>query len=158
MLIRKRLKANIQKWLLEEGFKIEVAPNPKATYGFVATDPNGLKTIVFQPKLRNDLVIALLVLNVDEVQQSQLQGMEDKERHAFLWNIRFGLLKMGVEFGGLSFPIKMVEVSAQIYYDGFTKDTFMRRLADARRAFLFITWSFDEKFGEPKPKSDLMYR
>lgn len=153
-----KVKENIQKWLLEEGFKIELQPNDKTLFDFLATDMHGIKTHVIQPTLKPDQVAIIAVLNIDENQQSTLKAMENKERSRFLWDLRFGLLNSGVGFSPISIPFKALEISKPIYYDGLTKDAFMEKLFDVRAALMFVFWTFDREFGEIKPKSDLMIR
>lgn len=153
-----KVKSNIQKWLLEEGFKIQSQPNDKTLFDFLATDMNGIKTHVIQPTLKPDQVVIITGLNIDENQQSTLQAMENKERLRFLWDLRFGLLNLGVGFSPISIPFKALEISKIIYYDGLTKNAFMEKLFDVRTAFMFVFWTFDREFGETKPKSDLMVR
>jgi len=153
-----KVKSNIQKWLLEEGFKIQSQPNDKTLFDFLATDTKGIKTQVIQPTLKPDQVIIVIGLDIDENQQSTLQAMENKECLRFLWDLRFGLLNLGVGFSPISIPFKALQISKTIYYDGLTKNAFMEKLFDVRTAFMFVLWTFDREFGETKPKSDLMVR
>lgn len=153
-----KIKTNIQKWLLEEGYKIQVAPNKNALFQFVATDTEGLKTSVIQPTLKLDQIVIVSGINMDETQQAQLQTLENKERLNFLWDLRFGLLNIGVGFSGVAMPLKRIELSYPIFYDGLSKKSFMQKCFDMKRALLFVMWMFDRKFGETKPKADLMVR
>jgi hypothetical protein len=153
-----KVKANIQKWLLEEGFKIQSQPNTKTLFDFVATDVNGIKINIIQPILKLDQVVIVTSVSIDENQQSTLQLMENKKRITFLWNLRFGLLNMGVQFSPITVPFGPLEISKIIYYDGLTKNAFMEKLFEVKKAILFVFWSFSQEFGETKPKSDLMVR
>jgi len=65
---------------------------------------------------------------------------------------------MGVSFTGITFPLKLIEISQLIFYDGLSKNSFMQKFFETKRALLFVMWMFDRKFGEQKPKSDLMVR
>jgi hypothetical protein len=153
-----KVKTNIQKWLLEEGFKIQSQLNTKTLFDFLATDANGVKSRIIQPTLKLDQVMIVCGVSIDENQQSTLLAMENKKRLTFLWNLRFGLLDLGVQFSSITAPLKLLEISKSIYYDGLTKDAFMEKLLEVRNAVLFVFWTFDREFGEIKPKSDLMVR
>jgi len=153
-----KVKNNIQKWLLEEGYKIQSKPNKDALFQMIATGADGIKISVLQPVLKLDQIVIVTGVGLDETRQTALQAMENKERLDFLWELRFGLLNIGVSFGGISIPLKGIEMSYPIFYDGLSKDAFMHKFFDIKRAVIFVLWTFDRKFGEPKPKSDLMYR
>lgn len=153
-----KVKSNIQKWLLEDGYKIESQPDQNMLFRFIVTDKSGIKTIIAQPMLILDQVVIGAGINVDNTQQSLLQTLENKERLDFLWDLRFGLLDLDVGFQGISLPLKGIEISKTIYYDGLTKDALLQKVSNVRRAVIFAMWTFDRKFGEAKPKSDLMVR
>jgi hypothetical protein len=153
-----KVKSNIQKWLLEDGYKIESQPDQNTLFRFIATDKSGIKTIIVQPTLMLDQIVIGAGINVDNVQQSLLQTLENKERLDFLWDLRFGLLNLDVGFHGISLPLEKIEISKTIYYDGLTKDALLQKVSNVTRAVIFAKWTFDRKFGEAKPKSDLMVR
>jgi hypothetical protein len=153
-----KAKSNIQKWLLEDGYKIESQPNQNTLFRFVITDISGIKTIVAQPTLSLDQIVIGAGINFDDTQQNLLQTLENKERLDFLWDLRFGLLNLNVGFLGVSLPLKGIEISKPIYYDGLTKDALLQKISEVKRAVIFVMWTFDRKFGEAKPKSDLMVR
>jgi hypothetical protein len=153
-----KVKANIQKWLLEDGYKIESQPDPKSLFRFLITDMSGIKTTIMQPLLTTDQIILAAGINYDSNQQSLLQNLENKERLNFLWDLQFGLLNLDVGFTGITLPVSFIEVSKIIHYDGLTKDAFLQRLSNVKRAVIFTMWTFDRKFGEAKPQSDLMVR
>jgi hypothetical protein len=151
-----KVKSNIQKWLLEDGYKIESQPNQDTLFRFVATDRTGIKTIIVQPKLMLDQIVIGAGIQFDNAQQSALQTLENKNRLDFLWDLRFGLLNLDVGFNGVAMPLKGIEITKTIYYDGLTKDALLQRVSNIKRAVIFTMWTFDRKFGEAKPKSDLM--
>lgn len=153
-----KVKNNIQKWLLEDGYQIELQPDKNSLFRFIATDMIGIKTLIFQPNLMTDQILVAAGINFDDNQQNLFQTLENKDRVDFLWDLRFGLLNLDVGFNGITVPLKGIEISKPIYYDGLTKDALLQKLTTVKRGVLFTMWTFDRKFGEAKPKSDLMVR
>lgn len=94
----------------------------------------------------------------DAMQQGLLNGLEDKERLNFLWDLRFGLLNLDVGFNGVLLPLRNIELSKPIHYDGLTKQIFLEKMDKVKRAVIFTLWTFDRKFGAPAQKTDLMVR
>jgi len=72
------VKNNIQKWLLERGYKIQSQPNKDALFQFLVTDDQGLKTNVIQSALKLDQIVIVTGINIDETQRGSLQVMEGK--------------------------------------------------------------------------------
>ena len=149
-----KVKDKIQKWLLDEGYKIQTVPNEKASFAIMATDSQDIKTQIIQPKGKDDLAVIVAGITFSEEQQSALKNKEVKERTRILWEMRFGLLNMGVGFGGITVPIKNIQVSTHIYHDGLNKNAFMEKIAQVKRAVLFVLWSINKELGEIKPQLD----
>jgi hypothetical protein len=152
------VKANIQKWLLEDGYKVEMQQDPKTLYKFVATDVSGIKIMIIQPILTIDQIIFAAGISFDNAQQGLLNSLSEKERWNFLWDLRFGLLNLDVSFRGVGLPLQHIEIEKAIHYDGLAKEAFLTKMSNVKRAVIYTMWTFDRKFGEAKPKSDLMVR
>jgi len=147
----------LQKWLLEDGYKIQSQPDKNTSFRIIATDNQGIKIQVLQPIAKPDQVVIAAGLNISEDRQHTLQSKDDKEQLRILWELRFGLLDLGVGFRQISMPLQNVEVSTLIYYDGLTKNAFMNEYSKVKRAVLFVFWTIDRELGEPKPKSNPEY-
>lgn len=145
----------IQDWLLEEGFKIRTLPTKETFFNLVVEDSSGLKFQVVQPLTKKDQIVIITNATIPKDRQQKLDNIENRERNRFLWNLRFGLLNMGIAFQNISLPLKKIQVSTPIYYDGLTKTAFMNAVFNIKRAMVFIFWTFDREFGEPKTTSDL---
>jgi len=60
-------------------------------------------------------------------------------------------LQADVEFEGLTDPLKRIVVAEPIFYDALTKDLFVQRFSQVKRAMLLILWSLRRFFAEPPP-------
>jgi hypothetical protein len=88
----------LQKWLLEDCYKIQSQPDKNTSFRIIATDNQGIKIQVLQPIAKPDQVVIAAGLNISEDRQHTLQSKDDKEQLRILWELRFGLLDLGVGF------------------------------------------------------------
>lgn len=154
---REEVKKRIQKWLLDEGFKVQSVSNEHASFNFVAEDAEGRKVNIIQPIKKIDQIIIATRAVLTQEQIDKLSRISEDERNRILWTLRFGLLDRGVGFSPISMPLESIQVSTVVYYDGLNKDNFMHRLFEVRKALLFIFWTIDRELGEPKPTLKLSY-
>jgi hypothetical protein len=142
----------IRKWLLDEGWQLTEQAATKIRFAFVAQDGTGLKMVISQPADKADRLSISANVTIDDKANKMLGALPQKKRREFLWNLRFALLQTDVEFGGISEPLKQVSVGEPIFYDGLSKDRFMEKLSQVRKAILLILWSFARLAEEPPPK------
>ena len=81
-----------------------------------------------------------------------MAALPQKKRQDFLWDLRFDLLMTDVEFSGLSDPLGRIGVGQPIFYDALSKDLFMQRLSEVKKALLLILWKIARLMEEPPPQ------
>ncbi len=155
---QEKVKANVKKWLLEEGFKVQPIIDDKSVFRFTSADSGGMKFQVLQPIEKADEVVFVAGITVTKEQQQILQNKDNKEQSMILWKIRLGLLDAGVGFSRLSMPLDSFDVHTEIYYDGLTKNEFMKSLNKIKRALFFAFWTVDQELGEAEPQPNKIPR
>lgn len=145
----------IQKWLLDEGFKISTLDDKNAFFNYLVEDKRSRTVNIYQNKNRMDrITIATRVVLTIE-QKEALIKLGSKKMTRLFWEIRLGLIKMNVGFDSINEILNEgIKFTTNIYYDGLTKDSFMIRMFDVRKALLYFRWMFDREFGEIEPTSD----
>ena len=79
---------------------------------------------------------------------------EAEVKDAILWELRFRLLNMSVDFSGIGEPLERVTVAQRIYLDGLTKDRFLQRVAVVKNALIAVIWSIGRRLSHlPAPSS-----
>lgn len=147
------LKDTITNWLLEEGFTIKEIDDPQAIFNYFAEDEQKRNVNVIQNwKKPTQIVIGTNAAFPEEI-LLKIQRMDEKERKDFFWKLRFGLLQMNVGFGGIELPFEKIRLISNLWLDNLSKDVFMRRMFDVRKALLYVFWTFERKFGPVKPGS-----
>lgn len=141
----------IQKWLIEEDFKIQAVRDPNSWFNLLVEDKQGRKTNVAQQLEKVDHITIGTKLLIHKSHQSKLRQMKVEDRNNLFWELRLGLLDRGVGFSAITMPFKEITVSMGIFYDGLSKDRFIRRLFDVRKALLYVSWIIERALGEPEP-------
>jgi hypothetical protein len=147
-----QMRERIRGWLLEEEWTVRQETVPDADWALVADNGIGVKVNVRQPLGRSGVAQLLGSIALDEDGQGKLMTMKPEERKDLLWDLRFLLLGLGVDFGGLDEVPTRIVVALQIYEDGLTKDSFLRRIGQVNNATLAVVWSFARKFSQPPPE------
>lgn len=141
------LKDLITNWLLEEGFTVKEVDDPQAIFNYYAEDVDKRNVNVIQNwKKSTQILIGTNAAFPEEI-ILKIQRMDEKERNDFFWDLRFGLLQMNVGFGGISLPFEKVNLTSNLWLDNLSKDVFMRRMFDVRKALVFVFWTVERKFG-----------
>ena len=153
---REKAKEQIQKWLLEEGFKVKLISDKNAYFNFVVEDKEGRFTNVYQTIGKPDQIKIATRGILTKTQETKLMGLSGEERNMLLWNFRMGLINRGVGFSSIEIPLKKIKIETIIYYDGLTKDNFMYRLFEVRKTLVFMSWIIDRALGEPRPTIQLL--
>lgn len=77
--------------------------------------------------------------------QKQITELSAAARQDLLWELRFGLLNMGVEFTGVTEPLELIMIRKSIWDDALTKDCFMNRVDEVNAAAVFILWTLQRR-------------
>ena len=91
---------------------------------------------VFSPRIHLEANV-----RVSDDHRQQFETLTDDKRREVLWNLRFQLLQMNVDFVGVAEPIEEVILTQRIYLDGLTKDAFIQRFLSVRNAVIAVIWS-----------------
>ena len=140
-------RARVKDWLSTE-WSLSDFYDPNTHWILQATSKEGkegkafavLQTTVFPDQL-------LIQGNVEVVPEmrKQLTEITDADRRDLLWEIRFGLLNLGVEFTGVTEPLELVMVRKSIWDDALTRDCFMNRVDEVNAAVIFVLWTLQRR-------------
>jgi len=147
------LKDLITKWLLEEGFQIKETDDLMAIFNIYAEDEQKRNVNVAQPLERPTQIAIGTNAAFQKDIQLKIQRMDEKDREDFFWEIRFGLLQMNVGFGNVGLPFEKIQLTSNVWLDNLSKDVFMRRMFDVRRALVYVFMQVERKLGPPEEGS-----
>ena len=146
------LRDRIAGWLLGEGWQLAEKQHESALWLLEASDSQGRHLVVGQRLGRADQIIFEGAVALSEPHQRQFAALAAGERQSILWELRFTLLALGVDFHGAQEPLTRVAVGQRIYEDGLTRDRFTQRMMQVRNAILAVLWTVARHL-EPSPSA-----
>ncbi|NJD77293.1 MAG: DUF2299 domain-containing protein [Candidatus Methanoperedens sp.] len=151
-----KISEKIIEWLKEEGMYKETIKNKdtdeKFYFAIVARNPNAPNGSFFvaQPKIRNDLIVATLTLELIGGLFEKLKKMPPQAKTDF-----WASFKLGIVFATPTFFIrpnedapKSIEFRREIYHDGLSKDKLMEAIRDLYRCLLYSNLKFIQLGGQ----------
>ncbi|MBW1999280.1 MAG: DUF2299 family protein [Deltaproteobacteria bacterium] len=135
------IREKVQNWLMSEGWQIAEQPHPELAWLIRAEDGAGRRVLVGQSKVRPDMVHLEARVNIADDHRKKFESLPEERRKEILWNLRFRLLLMNVDFAGVTEPMQSVVLTQRIYLDALTKDSFIQRFLTVRNAVIAVIWS-----------------
>ena len=146
------VQSRIGQWLQEEGWQLAQETRPEFRFIIIADDGAGRKLTISQHSQKLDRVTIQAGVAIPDEQAKKIMALPRKKRQDFLWDLRFELLATDVEFSGLSEPLGRITLGQPIFYDALSKDLFMERLSEVKKALLLVVWKVARLMEEPPPQ------
>jgi hypothetical protein len=144
----------VQNWLMSEGWQIAEPTHPEFAWLIRAEDGGERRILVGQNKAREDRIHLEATIRISDDHRKQFESLPEEKRREVLWNLRYQLLQMNVDFIGVAEPIENVILTQRIYLDGLTKDAFIQRFLTVRNAIIAVIWSTIKDLAEVKPPAE----
>ena len=141
----------VQNWLMSEGWQIAEPTHPEFAWLIQAEDGGERKILVGQNKAREDRIHLEANIRISDDHRKLFESLAEDKRKEILWNLRFQLLQMNVDFVGVAEPLQDVVLTQRIYLDGLTKDAFIQRFITVRNAIIAVIWSTIKDLQDVKP-------
>ena len=144
----------VQNWLMSEGWQIAESTHPEFAWLIRAEDGGERRILVGQNKAREDRIHLEANVRISEDHRKMFESLAEEKRREVLWNLRFRLLQMNVDFVGVAEPIQDVILTQRIYLDGLTKDAFIQRFLTIRNAVIAVIWSTIKDLQDVQPPAE----
>jgi hypothetical protein len=152
--IMEEARDKIQNWLMSEGWQIAEQAHPNMSWLVRAEDAGGRRILVGQSKAREDVIHLEARVNIEDDYRQRFESLPDDERRKILWDLRFRLLHMNVDFAGVAERLAAVVLTQRIYLDGLTKDAFIQRFLNVRNAEIAVIWSVIQNLEGVEPPAE----
>jgi len=155
------LSRRIRGWLEAEGWRVEdravEESSPPATgvsWALQGTDPGGKLVLFAQDVRRPDVLVLQAGVTIDPNHTGRLAKLEPREQEEFCWDLRFRLLDMGVNFGGIRVPLETVGLIERLYVEDMGRNRFFESVGRLQNAILAVIWMIRRRLDQPAPADD----
>lgn len=144
-----RLMLRIKDWLQEDGWSVFDAEAGGLIWCLVGEEA-GHTVRVFMKPGRADEVVLESIIDIDESSRSELARMcQDDQLDVFL-DLVMELTGREFEMSAIGPPIETIAIRKSVYFDGLSKDIFMRRANSIKLGRAFDQ-AFIQKRLRPRP-------
>jgi len=152
-------KANalVRRWLTDRAYLVGEETGENVHFQYAARSRIGINFVVVQPRalVRSVLIVATLTLHPEHFKA--LQGMEGRQRHELIMDIRYGLLFSGAAFhteppeGDV---INSVVFEVELAYDALSEGRLIDAMSSVQRGLLYVVWKLTDALGKTQSGRD----
>lgn len=153
-MVRKDAQPLIKKWAKDIGMEIRDIADPRTDFRLVVNEPNLPAVDVVHQGVEDAYVILASSVLIPEVHRKKLLELNKKVRDEFLWEIRFRLLSMDIEFrldeaDGLP---TVWRIFARVYLERTSIQDFWKSYLSVKNASFLVSWMLQRLLEEPIQK------
>ncbi len=109
----------------------------------MAEDRHKRRIIISQQTGHEDRVMLEARVVPTSEQAESLVALPEWQANDLMWDMRLELSRMGIDFHGVSLPLKRVVLTEALYFEGaldsaLAKDTFFHRMEHLRRGIAMV--------------------
>ena len=137
-------KARIKAWLEEDGWVVADTSPTGATWALSAND-NRSTVVVGQRGDKPDQIFAQARVDIDSQSAERMASLAEDDRSALLWELRFELLRAGLQFSGISLPMERFQFYQRIFLEDLNRSTLLSLVSNLRRGRLLAQSTLERK-------------
>jgi hypothetical protein len=139
-------------WLAALGWTVQQKSVPGTSWLLRAEDGLGHHISVSQSAANPEVVAVGGAVQPSAEHATGLEALAATELNDFLWNMRFELLRMRVEFVIEGPGLKRIAVKKTLLWDNeMTRNRFLDSAQDVQRAIIAVVWLIRRRLEEPNP-------
>ncbi len=135
--LQERLMLRIQDWFQEDGWKVSQGESSELTW-YLAAEEAGHTVRVFMKPDRVDEVVLESIIDIGETSRDELAAMSKDDQVDVFLDLVLELTGREFEMSAIRPPIENISIRKSVYYDGISKDLFMRRANSIKLGRAFI--------------------
>lgn len=138
-------RQKVSEWLMSDGYAVSQGTLQGVAWSLDAK-MNDQVVIVGQRTDRADHLTVFAPIGLAEVHAQQIDAPEEQRREAFLWALRFELLRMALDFQGVLHPFRRVTLARRVHWPA-TKAEILETVGAVRRGITAVVWSINRELG-----------
>ena len=143
------IREKLTSWLVAEGYTVREGQARDAAWMLVVEDPAQRRFMVGQKPNRTDVIVIQGTVAISDQHGQQLDALPEREREDFLYDLRFRLLGLELDFQGVAHPLRQVMLNEHVYWDDLTRNELFRTLKRVRHGIVAVIWSVGRKLQQP---------
>ena len=148
------MRNRIQEWLQEQGWQVGTEGAPNANWMLTANDRQQRHVSIVQPANRKDQIVIFAGLTVSPEHRAQIAQMPEHERIDLIFTLRNNLILLGAGYTGIGDPLEDMIFDTSIYFDGLSKDSFLKGVTQVRNASILARSIIAQALNNPPPEQE----
>jgi hypothetical protein len=142
-LDREKITSKFMDWSKDFGLAVTILQDPNVDFHIVISEPNLPPIDIVHPTIDSKFVFFATRVNVAAEDQKKLLDLIPEEREGLLWDIRFKLLSMNLEFR-MQRPesVTLWEIMYKVFLEGLTVQSFFDNYLKLKNGAISIIWSY----------------
>lgn len=137
------IRGKIERWLNQEGWSVEPRAGDGVVWALLAVDRLKRRLLISQHRGHEDRVLLEARVVPSQEQADRLGDSPSTLAMDLMWDIRFELNRMGIDFQGVNLPFQRAVLTEAIYFEGafdsgLAKDSFFQRVEHIRRGIAMV--------------------
>jgi hypothetical protein len=138
------VRSTIKDWLVEAEVRYTPLKLSNSVWGYSAENDDQV-FMVYQMSGQPEKLMVALIADLSDYEQL-ISKLSAQDRRALLFEIRFALLAVDVEFNIPNDELKAIQVERQIFLeDGLTRTVFWDKVYNIHKAMLAILWAVERR-------------
>jgi hypothetical protein len=146
----------IRRWLAEENLAVRDVDDPQSSFNVMAMFQSGQGINIYQLKDNHDHITLHEHVVINDPFRLEYNRLPDGIRLNIYTDIFRDSSLLDVDFDGLIEPINEMRYRARIYFDGLTKDTFLRGIRRVLRAYALSVQIITQGFEAASQPAELV--
>ena len=92
-----------------------------------------------------DQIFAQARVDIDSQSAERMASLAEDDRSALLWELRFELLRAGLQFSGISLPMERFQFYQRIFLEDLNRSTLLSLVSNLRRGRLLAQSTLERK-------------
>jgi hypothetical protein len=145
----KESRSKVERWLREEFTEVREERLDGMAWSYRFRTPGGRYLLLSRPIAAPESLTIVSTVTVSAEHTGAFNDLPREARSKFLWDLTIELLRMGLNYEGLSDPPGKIGVYTRVFFDGMNRDLFTHRVYSVDTAIMLIIALLRRLIGEP---------
>lgn len=149
-----RMRDRIRDYLATEGWQVGLKTARGAQWVLTADDRQGRPLTIIHPTPvlgQTDRIVIIAALALDPAHQTEYTNLSAESQRDLIFELRHQIILLGAGYQGIGDPLRLMGFDEVVYFDGLTKNDFLRAVRLVRNAIILARTIIARRFNHPPP-------